>query len=85
MDLDGIHTAIEKAVSDCVFGIQLPGIASAAEGKSPSLQSSCSGLLSSLSSMASVKSRFRLKLSWSCESPTSTHCARSSVLSFALP
>jgi hypothetical protein len=29
MDLDGIRTAIEKAVSDCVDGIHLPGIASA--------------------------------------------------------
>ena len=33
MDLDAMHTAIEKAVSDCVFGIQLPGIASAAVSK----------------------------------------------------
>src|SRR5664279_5238825 len=33
MNLDGIRTAIEKAVSHCVFGIQLPGIASAAVTK----------------------------------------------------
>jgi hypothetical protein len=33
MDLNGIRTAIEKALSDCVFGIHLPGIASAAVSK----------------------------------------------------
>jgi hypothetical protein len=32
MDLDGIRTAIEKAVSDCVGGIRLPGIVDAAIG-----------------------------------------------------
>jgi hypothetical protein len=32
MDLNGIHIAIEKAVSACVDGIQLPGIVDAAVG-----------------------------------------------------
>jgi hypothetical protein len=33
MDLDVIRATIEKAVSDCVFGVHLPGIASAAVSK----------------------------------------------------